>query len=129
MSVLKITLTEDMLKLISNIHYGEVPQLDSSRHTVAYGIDFNSLYGGSTLEDVAYIIGRYDEHIPGTEEDALGADFPKELKDYMFNMHVYIVDHIQDIEELVHWFSNKGGLKPGTYKCKNHERIWEREED
>ena len=53
MSVLKITLTEDMLKLISNIHYGEVPQLDSSRHTVAYGIDFNSLYGGSTLEDVA----------------------------------------------------------------------------
>jgi hypothetical protein len=129
MSVLKITLTEDMLKLISNIHYGEVPQLDSSRHTVAYGIDFNSLYGGSTLEDVAYIIGRYDEHIPGTEEDALGADFPKELKDYMFNMHVYIVDHIQDIEELVHWFSNKGGLKPGTYKCKSHERIWEREED
>lgn len=129
MSVLKITLTEDMLKLISNIHYGEVPQLDSSRHTVAYGIDFNSLYGGSTLEDVAYIIGRYDEHIPGTEEDALGADFPKDLKDYMFNMHVYIVDHIQDIEELVHWFSNKGGLKPGTYKCKSHERIWEREED
>lgn len=129
MSVLKITLTEDMLKLISNIHYGEVPQLDSSRHTVAYGIDFNSLYGGSTLEDVAYIIGRYDEHIPGTEEEALGADFPKELKDYMFNMHVYIVDHIQDIEELVHWFSNKGGLKPGTYKCKSHERIWEREED
>lgn len=129
MSVLKITLTEDMLKLISNIHYGEVPQLDSSRHTVAYGIDFNSLYGGSTLEDVAYIIGRYDEHIPGTEEDALGADFPKELKDYMFNIHVYIVDHIQDIEELVHWFSNKGGLKPGTYKCKSNERIWEREED
>lgn len=129
MSVLKITLTEDMLKLISNIHYGEVPQLDSSRHTVAYGIDFNSLYGGSTLEDVAYIIGRYDEHIPGTEEDALGADFPKELKDYMFDMHVYIVDHIQDIEELVHWFSNKGGLKPGTYKCKSNERIWEREED
>ena len=128
MSILKITLTEDMLKLISNIHYGEVPQLDSKRNTLAYGIDFNSLYGGSTLEDVAYILGRYDEHIPGTENNFLGADFPKGLKDYMLEMHMYIVDHIQDIEELVHWFSNKGGLQPGTYKCKSNERLWEREE-
>lgn len=128
MSILKITLTEDMLKLISNIHYGEVPQLDSKRSTIAYGIDFNALYGGSTLEDVAYILGRYDEHIPGTENDFLGADFPKELKDYMLEMHMYIVDHIQDIEELVHWFSNKGGLTPGTYKCKSNERLWEKED-
>lgn len=128
MAIIKITLTEDMLKLISNIHYGEVPQLDSNRKTVAYGIDFNSLYGGSTLEDVAYILGRYNEHIPGTEEDFLGADFPKEAKEYMLGLHMYIVDHIVDIEELVHWFANKGGLKPGTYKCKSNERLWEREE-
>ena len=128
MSILKITLTEDMLKLISNIHYGEVPELeDNSKKTVVYGIDFNSLYGGTTFEDIAYILGRYDEHIPGTEENPLGADFPKEFKDYMWDMHVYIVDHIGEIEELVHWFVNKGGLTPGTYKCKNYERIWEKE--
>lgn len=125
----KITLTDDMLKLISNIHYGEVPSLEDNdtRKNITYGIDFNSIYGGSTFEDIAYILGRYDEHIEGTEDNYTGADFPEELKSYMWEMHTYIIDHIQDIEELVHWFANKGGLTAGTYKCKSNERIWIKE--
>ena len=120
----KITLTEDMLKLISNIQYGEAPMLDEkdTRQSIMYGIDFNALYGGSTFEDVAIILGLYDKRIPGTEEEPLGAKFPKEIEDYMWNIHTNIVDHIEEIEQLVHWFSNKGGLKPGNYGFKG---IWE----
>ena len=127
--VKRLTLTEDMLKLISNIHYGEAIDLDDceNKQTVVYGIDFNSIYGGdSTFETIAYILGRYDEHIEGTETDPMGADFVDDFKNYMSDMHNYIVDHIADIEDLLHWFSNKGGLTPGTYKCGN-ACIWEKE--
>jgi hypothetical protein len=42
----------------------------------------------------------------------------------MWETHSYIVEHIRDIEDLVHQFVNKGGLKPGKYVSKSNERIW-----
>jgi len=132
MVVLKISLTEDMLKLISNIRFQEVPQAlqdDDEREMVTYGVDYGSLYGGNfVFEDISFILGRYDEHIPGTEEDALGAKFPKEFEDYMWEMHSYILEHIDCIEELVHQFCNKGGLQPGVYVAKPNEHIWKRKD-
>ena len=129
MATLKIKLTEDMLKLISNIRFQEMPDplmYDDERENVCYAIDFASLYGGSyVFEDIAYILGRYDEHIPGTEEDPLGVHFPDEFEDYMWEIHTYILENIDAIEELVHQFSVKGGLKPGEYTCKSYCRIWE----
>ena len=129
MAVLKVELTEDILKLVSNIRFQEVPtppQEDDERERIDYAIDYNSLYGGTyVFEDIAYILGRYDEHIPGTEEDPLGVKFPLELEDYMWEIHTYIIDHIDAIEELVHQFCNKGGLKPGVYQCKSNFRMWE----
>lgn len=132
MAILKIKLTDDILKLVSNIRFQEVPSpmVDDWEHEkrerIDYSIDFNSLYGGSyVFEDIAYILGRYDEHIPGTEEDPLGVQFPKELEDYMWEIHTYITEHIDAIEELVHQFCAKGGLKPGIYQCKSNFRMWE----
>jgi hypothetical protein len=126
MAIVKIKLTKDILTLITNIHYQEVPDLKSDKYPLTWGINFFSLYGGSyVLEDIAYIIGRYDEHIPGTEEDPLGPRFPQELEDYMYDMHEYIVNNIEYIEDLVHYYSNKGGLKEGTYKCHSHAKDWE----
>lgn len=127
MAVLTLTLTEDMLKLISQVRFQEFPsESDFENKTlVSCGIDFDSLYGGSfVFEDISYILGIWDKHIPGTENEALGPRFPQEIEDYMWTTHTYIVEHMQDIEELVHQFVNKGGLVPGTYTCKSYERIW-----
>jgi len=127
MATIKIKLTKDILALVSNIHFNKLPDINNEKKTeLTWGIDFFSLYGGSfALEDISYIIGRYDEHIKGTEEDPMGPRFPQELEDYMWDIHTYIVNNIEYIESLVHWYCNKGGLKEGTYKCKDYEKIWE----
>ena len=123
--VKKLELTEDILTLISNIHFVDYGESDGEK----YFMDINGLYGGSyVFEDISYLLGRYDEHLPGTEEDPLGPQFPKEFEDYMWNIHSFIVDNLDSVEELVHWFSNKGGLTPGTYK-KGNDGIWKRVEE
>ena len=127
MAILKVTLTEDMLKLVSCIHFTEFPNENDfeSKYKLNVGIDFASLYGGSfVFEDVSYILGIYDKHIEGTECNPMGPEFPKELEDYMWETHSYVVEHIRDIEDIVHQFVNKGGVVPGTYSCKSNERIW-----
>ena len=129
MGVIKVNLTEDALKLISNIRFKNAPEPLSewdNREQINYYIDLNSLYGGNfVFEDVAMILGRYNELIPGTEEDALGPSFPEEFEDYMWKLHTYIADNLENIEQLVHQFSIKGGLKPGEYQCKSNVGIWE----
>ncbi|MBP5458321.1 MAG: hypothetical protein J6Y37_17665 [Paludibacteraceae bacterium] len=128
MAVLTVKLTDDMLKLVSRINFMNFPAHDTwqNREVLTWGIDINSLYGGSYLyEDVSYILGVYDKHIEGTEFDPMGVRFPEEMENYMWELHSYILEHLQDIEELVHQFCNRGGLKAGEYKCKSNERIWE----
>lgn len=127
MAIVKIKLTKDILTLVTNIHFGELPNMEEKRYPLTWGIDFYSLYGGSfVFEDIAYILGRYDEHIKGTEEDAMGPRFPKELEDYMWELHSYIVNNIGYIEDLVHYYCNKGGLTEGTYKCHSNAKDWEK---
>lgn len=129
MSVLRVTLTEDMLKLISCIRFEKLPDdLDAEQEQMNWGLDFANLYGGDlTFENISYILGIYDKHIEGTEENPLGAVFPKDVENYMWETHGYIVEHIEDIEDIVHQFSIKGGVTPGTYKCQSYVRIWEKE--
>lgn len=125
MATLKITLTDDMLSLISNIRFQEFPTIKDTDMNPRWGIDLNSIYGGSfLLEDVSYIIGVYDQHIPGTEENAMGPEFPQDLEEYMYGLHMYIWENLNYIEDIVHQFSIKGGVTSGTYKCKDYERIW-----
>lgn len=127
MAILRVTFTEDMLKLIPCINFKEIPATDTEiKNKTNICIDFDSLYGGSfVFEDMSFILGIYDKHIPGTENNPLGPRFPEELEDYMWETHRYIVENIVNIEEILHQFSVKGGIKAATYKCKSNEHFWE----
>ena len=84
MAVLTVTFTDDILKLVSRINFTAFPadrNAWENQEKLTWGIDFNSLYGGSyVFEDVSRIIGVYDKHIEGTEDDPFGVQFPKELE-------------------------------------------------
>ncbi len=125
MAIVKINLTKDLLSLITNFHYTKVPDMRSEKHPMTWGLDMYSLYGGNFLyEDISHILGRYDEHIEGTEDDIMGPRFSKEFEDYMWGLHSYIMSNIEYIEDLVHYYSNKGGLQEGTYKCHSNAKDW-----
>lgn len=133
MALISLTLTEDHLKLVSNIHFGTLPEPlkdNDTRENVEFGINYNEVYGsGFLFETIALILGRYYDFIPGTEEDADGAKYDDEFTNYMWGLHTFILDNIDSIEELVHQFCNCGGLVPGTYICKSHEHIWKLKEE
>ena len=113
----RIELTEDVLKLISTIKVRriEVPNEIGNGMYIA-GIDNASTYGGSDLlEDVSMALSCYDQHIEGTESNANGILFDEELENKMYDMHEFVIEHLYEIEALVHYWSNKGGLTPGVY--------------
>lgn len=124
----KIELNEDLLKLIENIKFEAFEfNKDSKNAHIGWGIDQYSLFGGTyCLEDTSIILGLYDKHIPGTENDALGVDFPEDIKNKLWGYYSYIWDNIEYIISLVLYYSNKGGLHPGTYKCIAEEKNWEK---
>ena len=126
-NIIKVTLTDDMLKLIRCITFQEFHKIreNDRRQEVELAIDMNNIYGGSFLyEDISYILGIYDKHIEGTEEDYDGPKFPVELEDYMYDMHAYIMENILYIEQIVHQIGVVNGLKAGTYVSKRNEEIW-----
>lgn len=125
-----IELTDDVLALISNIHFGELPYT-KDMEMPTYGIDMNSVFGGMfMLTDIAYILGLYDKYvIIGTEENSLGPEFKKEAADYFFMLGSYIYENLEDIETLVHYFSNKGGLKAGIYEYSRKTGLWSFKEE
>lgn len=129
MGVLKLNLTEDVLCLVSNIRFKQLPKLEEndSREHVGYEIDLASIYGGDFLfEDMALILGLMDKAIPDTLEDADGPKFDFETENKMLELHTFILDNLDNIEEIVHQFILKGGVTPGTYKCKDYQHIWEK---
>ena len=130
MATLRVTFTDDILKLVSRINFEQFPPVSTweGKKDLTWGIDINNLYGGSfVFEDISYILGIYDKHIEGTECEPMGPRFPVEIEDRMWDAHSYILEHLQDIEEVLHQFCNRGGITVGTYKCKSNERIWEKE--
>ena len=122
----KITLNEDLLKLIKNIKFEAFNfGLKSENARFGWGIDQYSLFGGTYyLEDASIILGLYDKHIPGTEEDPLGVDFPDDVKEKLWGYYDYIVNNMEFLISLILYFSDKGGLTPGTYRCVAEEKEW-----
>ena len=127
----KITLTEDHLKLISAIKVEEFQfGADSKNGELGWGFNQYNLFGGTyVLEDVAILLGKYDQHIVGTEEDPMGMDFPDDVKNYMWDCYSYIWENMVYIMSLVLYYSTRGGLTPGTYVCKDTVREWTKVED
>lgn len=118
----RITLTEDHIKLISLLRFEE----DEKNETLV--IDkFDPYMLSGRLEDLAMALGMIDKMIPGTEDDAEGGAFPDDIEAYILRVHHYIIDHLYDIEVLVHQLAFRGGITPGTYKCIDNEEIWSKE--
>lgn len=122
-----LTLTEDMLSLISNIRFQEMPDLeDPMEKKTTFSVDLYNLYGGSFLfEDIALILGRYDERMEDSENGYMGAQFSQETTDYFLELHSYITENLDKIEELIHQFVVKGGIKATTYRKDAQYGIWE----
>lgn len=129
MAIKRIVLTDDILKVISGLKFEQFSfDKNSPNNHYGWGIDSYGMYGGTyPLEDISILIGKYNEHIPGTEEKPTGVEFPYELTQYMWGIHDYIVENLEFIESLVHAYIGNGGLTPGTYKCKDNEMFWTKE--
>ncbi len=113
----RITLTDDILKLLSVLTVREI-DLPSDYNNGRYicGLENNSLYGGSyLLEDMSRALGIFDQRIEGTENNSTGVEFDKETEDKLYDLHDFIVKNLVVIENLLHYWSNKGGLTAGTY--------------
>ena len=88
-----------------------------------WGCDQWNLFGGTyVLEDVALILGYFDQAIENSDSFATGRRFPEELEDKMYSLYEYIYENLEDIISLVFYFMNKGGITSGTYQNKNN--IW-----
>lgn len=124
--VKKITLTDEHIALIKNIKFEAFDFGDGIKDWhYGWGIDQYSLFGGSyAMEDIALILGKYDQHIPGTEESPLGRQYPKELEDHFWGLYDDIAKNMEYIISLVLFYLDKGGLTPGTYKCKSEVKEW-----
>lgn len=89
-----------------------------------WGCDQWSLFGGTyVFEDIAMILGYFDQAIENSENLATGRRFPKELEDKMYNLYEYIYENFEDIFNIVLTFVGKGGLIAGTYEFVNS--LWQ----
>ena len=125
MAIKKITLTEDHLRLISNIKFEKFTVAQGpATERFAWGIDQWNLFGGTfVLEDVSIILGKYDQAYD--KDSYSGPKFAKELEDYMWDLYEYIHENLTFILDLVLKYSMKGGLQVGTYKFIDYELNWE----
>jgi hypothetical protein len=87
MAYKKITLTEDHIKLLQAIKFETfVFDGDSRNGRIGWGIDQYGPWGGNfPIEDIALILGKFNECIPGTENDYNGRKFPDNLHEHFLN--------------------------------------------
>lgn len=93
-----------------------------------WGVDQWNLFGGTyVLEDVAMILGYFDQAIENSEALAGGRRFPEELEEKMYTLYEYICDNLEDILVLTFTFATNGGLTPGTYEYVDYKWIKKKE--
>lgn len=115
-----------LLKKLNDELMNEINDFNPHEH-IGWAIDKYNLFGGTyVLEDVALIIGKWGDFIPGSEYEPMGRRYPVELEEYMYGLYEYIVDNLVYIESLVHTYCCKGGLQVGTYRCIDYQLDWEK---
>ena len=119
MAIKKLEITKDRLALISALN----PQMIDG----GVKLDEKSFWGGTYLyEDLALILGFYDEQIKGTEGDFEGRRYSEEKEKYMLELYDWFKENIYYILSLTMQYANKGGLKERTtYKCIDYQLNWE----
>lgn len=81
-----------------------------------WGCDQWNLFGGTyVLEDIAMILGYFNQALEDSENLASGRRFPIELENKMYDLYEYIVLNFEDIMTLV-LDSISTGITPGTYE-------------
>ena len=85
------------------------------------GLDRENLFGGVDFYDgMMYATGDAFKYNTTTSDD-----LPDDVIERYSEMFSFISENIQDIEELIHQFSTKGGIKPNTtYSCVDNEGLW-----
>jgi hypothetical protein len=93
-----------------------------------WGCDQWSLFGGTyVLEDIALILGCFDQALEHSENLPTGRRFPVELEVKMYSLYEYIYENLEDIFTLVLSMSNKGGITPGTYELIDY--VWTKKKE
>lgn len=117
--IIRLKLTDELISLISNFRFRKI----SDKH---FGVDTYDLYGGTNLwEDMALITGNFDQAIPGSETKPMGREFPEPIMEHLNELDLFIRENIENLENIVHQFSMKGGIKSGIYEAIDYEQIWE----
>jgi hypothetical protein len=118
MAKIKITLTEEHIKLISNFKSEKI-------NDIHVGFDTINPYGGSYLmEDLAMILGYWDKVVEGSETDFMyGRRFGLENEQEMINVHNYLMDNFQFILSIIIQFATVG-IKPGLYTTIDYNLDW-----
>ena len=96
-----------------------------------YGIDTYDLFNCDYWYDqMAHIVGLSDKVIPGTEEDTDGPKYPQEVIEELRVLDDFLVTNLQSIEDIIHQFCDRGGIKPNVkYISYDYEGIWHTEEE
>lgn len=96
-----------------------------------YGIDTYDLFNCDYWYDqMAHIVGLSDQVINGTEEDVDGPKYPQEVIEHLRELDDFIVTNILNIEDILHQFCDRGGIKSGvTYVSYDYEGIWHTEDE
>lgn len=114
---------KDYNKAILNELHGFEP---NSRF--GWGCDQWNLFGGTyVLEDVAMILGYFNQAIENSETLATGRRFPEELEEKMYALYEYICENLEDIFTIILTFVGNGGLVAGTYEYKDYKWVLKKE--
>lgn len=126
MAFKKINITEDHIKLLQAIKFEEfIFDGDSRNGRIGWGIDQYAPWGGNyPIEEISLILGHFEDAIPGTETDVDGRKFPEELHNHFIDLYEDITENMKFMFSLLIFYSDKGGLKPGTYKCNPRIMEW-----
>jgi hypothetical protein len=128
MALKKFVITEDHIKLLQAIKFETfVFDGDSRNGRIGWGIDQYGPWGGEyPIEDIALILGHFNDAIPGTENDWNGRKFPDELHDKFHTLYEEITENMELLFSLLIFYTDKGGLTPGTYKCNPRIKDWKK---
>lgn len=126
MALKKLKVTEDHIKLLQAVKFEEFVFDETSRNgRIGWGIDQYSPWGGNfPIEDIALILGHWEDAIHGTENDYDGRKFPEEMHNHFFDLYEDITENFKLYLNLLVFMTDKGGLTPGTYKCNPRIGEW-----